>query len=88
VAVSSNLHPAGFDQLIPKMLAGATVDRLLYHANLCVTAGDSVRLAEATAGDGVVPLTGSTASARLGIAAGAERDSGVMPPLHRSAPRS
>jgi DNA replication protein DnaC len=66
VAVSSNLHPAGFDELMPKTLATATVDRLLHHAHLCVTVGDSVRLAEATAGDGVVPLTASQASPRPG----------------------
>ena len=28
VAVSSNVHPAGFDELMPKTLATATVDRL------------------------------------------------------------
>ena len=56
VAVSSNLHPAGFDELMPKTLATATVDRLLHHAHVCVTQGDSVRLAQATAGQGVVPL--------------------------------
>lgn len=57
VAVSSNLHPAGFDTLMPKTLATATVDRLLHHAHLIVTEGSSLRLAEATAGKGVVPLT-------------------------------
>ncbi len=57
VAVSSNLHPAGFDELMPKTLATATVDRLLHHAHLCVTRGDSVRLSQATSGKGVVPLT-------------------------------
>jgi DNA replication protein DnaC len=57
VAISSNLHPAGFDELMPKTLATATVDRLLHHAHLCVTGGDSVRLAQASAGLGVVPLT-------------------------------
>jgi DNA replication protein DnaC len=56
VAVSSNLHPAGFDELMPKTLATATVDRLLHHAHVCVTQGDSVRLAQATAGQGVAPL--------------------------------
>jgi hypothetical protein len=30
--VSSNVHPAGFDELMPKTLATATVDRLLHHA--------------------------------------------------------
>src|SRR6266571_4102057 len=29
VAVSSNLHPSGFDELMPKTLATATVDRLM-----------------------------------------------------------
>jgi hypothetical protein len=37
IAVSSNLHPAGFDELMPKALATATVDRLLHHAHVCQT---------------------------------------------------
>lgn len=56
LAVSSNLHPAGFDEIMPKTLATATVDRLLHHAHVVVTQGDSHRLAEATTGRGVVPL--------------------------------
>jgi len=56
VAVSSNLHPAAFDELMPKTLATATVDRLLHHAHICQTSGDSVRLTQATAGHGVTPL--------------------------------
>jgi len=56
VAVSSNLHPSGFDEIMPKTLAGATVDRLLHHAHLCATTGDSVRLAQAISGKGVRPL--------------------------------
>lgn len=43
-------------RLMPKTLAGATVDRLLHHAHVCVTTGDSVRLQQATTGKGVVPL--------------------------------
>ncbi len=39
VAISSNLHPSGFDEIMPKTLAGATVDRLLHHAHLCATTG-------------------------------------------------
>ena len=35
----------------------ATVDRLLHHAHLCATSGDSVRLAQAISGKGVTPLT-------------------------------
>ncbi len=56
VAVTSNLHPSGFDTIMPKGLATATVDRLLHHAHLVVTEGSSLRLAEALAGTGVVPL--------------------------------
>jgi DNA replication protein DnaC len=31
VAVSSNVHPAGFDELMAKTLATATDDRVLHH---------------------------------------------------------
>jgi DNA replication protein DnaC len=34
VAVTSNIHPSGFDTIMPKTLATATVDRLLHHAHL------------------------------------------------------
>jgi DNA replication protein DnaC len=40
VAISSNLHPAGLDELMPKSLASATVGRLLHHAHVCQTSGD------------------------------------------------
>ncbi|MBW3549045.1 MAG: ATP-binding protein [Actinobacteria bacterium] len=56
VAVSSNLHPSGFDTIMPKGLATATVDRLMHHAHVVLTEGGSLRLAEALAGKGVVPL--------------------------------
>jgi len=56
VAVTSNLHPSGFDTIMPKTLATATVDRLLHHAHVVLTEGASYRLAEATAGKRVVPL--------------------------------
>ncbi|MBF6102398.1 ATP-binding protein, partial [Nocardia cyriacigeorgica] len=56
LAVSSNLHPSGFDEIMPKTLATATVDRLLHHAHVVVTDGDSYRLAQATNGEGVKPL--------------------------------
>jgi DNA replication protein DnaC len=59
VAVSSNLHPSGFDELMPKTLATATVDRLLHHAHLCQTSGESVRLSQALTGAGVVALAGT-----------------------------
>ena len=55
--LTSNLHPSGLDTIMPKTLATATVDRLLHHAHLILTEGTSLRLAEATAGQGVTPLT-------------------------------
>jgi DNA replication protein DnaC len=57
IALSSNLHPAGFDELMPKTIANATVDRLLHHAHVVMTTGDSIRLTQATDGKGVTPLT-------------------------------
>jgi len=57
IAISSNLHPAGFDELMPKTLATATVDRLLHHAHVCQTSGDSLRLTQALAGKGVTPMS-------------------------------
>ena len=57
VAVTSNLHPSGFDTIMPKSIATAAVDRLLHHAHLVSTEGQSsVRLEEALAGRGIVPL--------------------------------
>ena len=43
VAVSSNLHPSGFDTIMPRSLATATVDRLLHHAHVVLTEGTSDR---------------------------------------------
>jgi DNA replication protein DnaC len=58
IAISSNIHPSGFDELMPKTMATATVDRLLHHAHVLITDGqDSYRLAQATTGKGVMPLT-------------------------------
>jgi DNA replication protein DnaC len=57
IGISSNFHPGSFDELMPKTLATATVDRLLHHAHVCQTSGDSVRLTQALAGKGVSPLT-------------------------------
>jgi len=56
LAVTSNIHPSGFDTTMPKTMATATVDRLLHHAHLVETSGESHRLAEALAGRGVIPL--------------------------------
>ena len=57
IAVTSNIHPSGFDTIMPKTLATATVDRLLHHAHLVTTQGDSHRLQQALAGKGVMALT-------------------------------
>lgn len=56
IAVTSNLHPSGFDTIMPKTLATAAVDRLLHHAHVVVTEGTSLRLTDATTGKGVMPL--------------------------------
>jgi len=56
VAVTSNLHPSGFDTIMPKTLATASVDRLLHHAHVIITEGTSLRLVDATNGTGVQPL--------------------------------
>lgn len=57
VAVSSNLHPSGFDQLMDRTIATALIDRLMHHAHIVLTEGESIRLADATSGKGVTPLT-------------------------------
>ena len=46
----------GFEQLMDKTIASALVDRLLHHAHVILVEGESVRLADATSGKGVVPL--------------------------------
>jgi len=56
VALTSNLHPSGFDTIMPKSLATPAVDRFLHHAHMVLTDGPSIRLEEATAGKGVKPL--------------------------------
>jgi DNA replication protein DnaC len=56
VIVTSNLHPSGFDTIMPKTVTTATVDRILHHAHLVLADGGSQRLAEALAGTGVKPL--------------------------------
>ncbi|MFD4949240.1 ATP-binding protein [Streptomyces sp. NPDC058239] len=52
VIVTSNLHPSGFDSITPKTLATAAVDRLLHHAHIVLTEGSSLRLTQATSGQG------------------------------------
>jgi DNA replication protein DnaC len=56
VILTSNLHPSGFDSIMPKGLASASVDRFMHHAHVLLTEGSSMRLVEAMAGKGVVPL--------------------------------
>ena len=56
-AVTSNIHPSGYDTIMPKTLATATVDRLLHHAHLVTTQGDSHRLQQALTGKRVKTLT-------------------------------
>ncbi len=56
-ALGANLRAsAGSDELMPKTITNATVDRLMHHAHLVLTAGDSIRLTQATADKGVMPL--------------------------------
>ena len=57
VAISSNIHPGGFDQILPATIATAAVDRFMHHAHIVVTEGDSYRFAQARDGKGVTPLT-------------------------------
>jgi DNA replication protein DnaC len=57
VAITSNIHPSGFDTIMPKALASPTVDRLLHHAHIVITEGESQRLAEAMGGKGVEPFS-------------------------------
>ncbi|MGH8904356.1 MAG: ATP-binding protein, partial [Egibacteraceae bacterium] len=45
------------DELMPTAFATPGVDRLLHHAHVLLTQGDSHRLREATSGKGVIPLT-------------------------------
>lgn len=56
IALSSNLHPSVFDELMGRTISSALVDRLLHHAHVVVTSGESIRLQDATAGRGVRPL--------------------------------
>src|SRR5207253_11281645 len=56
--LTSNLHPARFDTIFPNGLATAAVDRLLHHAHVIVTEGQSHRLTEALDGRGVAPPRG------------------------------
>jgi DNA replication protein DnaC len=41
---------------MPTTIVNATVDRLLHHAHVVLTTGDSIRLTQATTGKRVKPL--------------------------------
>ncbi|MGC9381485.1 ATP-binding protein [Streptomyces sp. MH13] len=56
VIVTSNLHSSGFDSIMPKTLATASVNRLLHPTHIVLTEGSSLRLTQATSGQGVAPL--------------------------------
>ena len=56
LVLSSNLHPAAFDTILPQGVTTATVDRLLHHAHVVVTEGRSRRLEDALSGRGVEGL--------------------------------
>jgi hypothetical protein len=60
LAVLSNIYPAGINELTATTLATATVNRLLHHADISVTAGQSFRLAQSS-NAGVTPLPASNA---------------------------
>jgi hypothetical protein len=73
IALSSNLHPAGFDELVPKTIANATVDRLMHQAHVVLTAGDNIRLTQAR-GDAPDPMNhGQNPWPPLGSPVGHER---------------
>lgn len=57
LVVTSNFAIANFDAtLTPHSIAAALVDRLSHHAHLIETTGESIRLAHALSGKGVLPL--------------------------------
>jgi len=53
IALSTNIHPSKFDQLMPKTIATAAIDRLLHHAHMITTTGQSIRMSQAQQGKGV-----------------------------------
>ena len=55
--MTRNIHPSGFDTILPKSIATAGIGRLMHHAYFVQTQGDGHRLADVLAGKGVVPLT-------------------------------
>ncbi|MBB2910358.1 DNA replication protein DnaC [Streptosporangium becharense] len=52
LAVTSDIHPSGFDAIMPETVATATVDRLMHRVHMVETGGESRRLAKALAGKG------------------------------------
>jgi DNA replication protein DnaC len=45
IAISSNVHPGGFDELLPGTVAAPAVDRFMHHAHLVVTNGAQAHIA-------------------------------------------
>ncbi|GAB2487428.1 hypothetical protein GCM10027187_63610 [Streptosporangium sandarakinum] len=43
LAVTGNIHPNGFNTIMPKTMATATVHRLMHHAHMAETSGESRR---------------------------------------------
>ena len=56
VAVTSNIHPSGWLRFDHAQDPRHRHRRLLHHAHLVLTKGDSHRLAEALTGKGAIPL--------------------------------
>lgn len=54
--VTSNLHPSGFDSIMPKTIATAAVDRLPHHARIVLTEAPATASSRAATGRGVRPL--------------------------------
>jgi len=58
IILTSNTSFAHWGNLLgDEVLATALLDRLLHHAHVCQTSGESVRLTQAMAGKGVNALT-------------------------------
>lgn len=57
IAVTSNIHPSGFEEFMPPTLATATMTGCCIMLVWWVTSGESVRLTQAKHGQGVGKLT-------------------------------
>lgn len=57
IAFSTNIMPTKLDTLMQTTMATAMVDRLLHHAHVCQTSGDSIRMIQAKQKQGVHTMT-------------------------------